>query len=89
MTQVRPNHQHAANQSLNSRGTYNFEEVHAVDLVDLLVEEGEVGEVEDNAYAAVVVVAALLAGMEAVVEQVAPHTQGEQLAFCSLLASVF
>ena len=53
------------------------------------MEEGEVGEVEDNAYAAVVVVAALLAGMEAVVEQVAPHTQGEQLAFCSLLASVF
>ena len=40
----------------------------------LLVEEGEV---EDNAYVAVVVVAALLAGVEAVVEQVVV----EQLAF--------
>ena len=69
-----------------------FEEAHAVDLVDLeravrivavlLVEEGEV---EDNAYVAVVVVAALLAGVEAVVEQVVV----EQLAFSSLLASVF
>ena len=67
-----------------------FEEAHAVDLVDLeravrivavlLVEEGEVGEVgevEDNAYVAVVVVADLLAGVEAVVEQVVV----EQLAF--------
>lgn len=72
-----------------------FEEAHAVDLVDLeravrivavlLVEEGEVGEVEDNAYVAVVVVADLLAGVEAVVEQVVV----EQLAFSSLLASVF
>ena len=43
----------------------------------LLVEEGEVGEVEDNAYVAVVVVADLLAGVEAVVEQVVV----EQLAF--------